>query len=715
MLETSLVSGDALYIKFPFEAGAPTSAVVSAAFTGTTATTISTTISNTNFYTLGGSLSASQWYQVVVTIGSTGMATQVAGVAGCVRFATTSTTTGDYIIYDENRCFDVLSFAPAVNTQDLAVTGYRLYSASSYLNPGSSYSVNFDVVPNVNVAGGATYVFTIASDFTFVAPCSSIACTANTGETGTDYCPVNITALTAAQYTCTVASNVLTYVVNTDINAGNYTRFQVQVSAPSKYVASAVAVSAQLRSKNAPIIFSTKAVTAGSINGIDLRTDLATVSAALYVRLFWGLTPTTVANRATGFIGCPINFYASHSYRIFNSFRTYFTPAAQIIAYPVHNNIQATWTLVSTNVIQTVVQSSFSTNLPGTLTFTFSDATVTIAGITTLSASTAYWLGIKFSLNPTTVQSGTYIATQSATPGSLTWGAVSLSAGNASKTLGTFGGVVVQVRFSMIYQTDLTTLTTSRNVFGYQAFTYWSSSDGATPAMGDSTTAGTAFTALLAGTTNPYTSGIWAKPTSVSTTNVQALLIQLYLPAGSICKATSPDYAAGSDFIVNQGNSPVTAITSLCTAQSYDDTNSATDSKGPESRVLLKLGFNNNVLRLGTAERGYGKRIGGLFPTTDTTTAFTTSARLSTATDLLENYISGSSITGLYYLSLLCKDVALTATGTTAISCYSSTDYVEAGNTFSGVALINTNIATYPTPYADSNVQIGRASCRERV
>ena len=98
MLETSLLAGDCLYIKFPFNVGSDISATISTSIDLTASTSIQTTAAaepSTSEYRLfqlpsTASLAANTWYRVVVSMGTTGLNAQLPNVMGCVRFATTS-------------------------------------------------------------------------------------------------------------------------------------------------------------------------------------------------------------------------------------------------------------------------------------------------------------------------------------------------------------------------------------------------------------------------------------------------------------------------------------------------------------------------------------------------------------------------------------------------------------------------------------------------
>ena len=709
MLETQISSNDCLFIKFPMLITTATALIstdmdptVPATMTTTPGNDLSLNTGETRFFTLNQGLTANTWYRAVVTIGDA--STQIAGVQGCVWFATTSsvgsTSAQTYITYDENRCFDVLAFAPTIDTTNFKVTGYYLFeSAQTYKSFGGTYKANLDITPSQNVGWpGATFVFTIATPYTFTGNCSSISCVSNDGSVG-DFCPsTGLAAIPSVFYNCMIspnAANVLTLVITRAVTTTT-TRLQVGIQAPNQYIRTPLSISVQFQSSKAPIIFASTTVVAGSPNGLDLTTDFPLLSLTGIHRLMWGVVPSGVlAGRSSGYQGCPIVLYASGTNKeVFNSLQTSFTLTAAIKSMKANQGIKAFWTLLSggLQLVDSLIMNSLYTTMPGTIKFAFDSTTniVTITGIADLSVTT-YSIGGKFSIDVSTDTKGAALSTIG-TPTTPNVGEVSIKTGDLAKTFVSVSALAVSVKKNMEYFD--TTVESDQLTLSNQVFSYWL--DNSIYAW-STKTAGTATSQTDAATFNNYffgrsatkgaTAAVWPKP--IGATGTQALLIQLVFDETAICFGSGTKYLGGLTLDADCAlpNSPFT----------------------PQIGVLLKVVFNNGLLAIPDTSFIYGAQvIGSLFPGATPTTSFLQySGSRTTTTGTLGNTIIKDSIGNFWHLSVSCIPISSGSALAVDLSCYSATAFSYSGgasDTFSGLAFINTNIAKYPSLYPDSSV-----------
>ena len=726
MVETQLAMGDCLFIKFPFLVQTATAAVYSSLDTTVWAVPTATTTAyaangvtpstsiDTRYYSLNAALSSGQWYRAQINITTAAAsANQAVGVAGCVWFATTSTWLNNYITYDENRCFDVLSFAPPIDTTSglFVVTGYTLYASSgTYTAFGGSYGVNFDITPSKNVdLPGAVFTITLPPvtspnlGFTFSGSCSSIACLNNDGTAG-DYCiSTNLTALPSTGYTCAVSSNVLTLTMTQAVNSSITTRIQATVQAPLQYVESHIPPTAVFKSAKAPIIFATTNVAVGTMNGINLVTAFTTITTVSgTVKLMWGVVPSsagsTFTTRLSGFAGCPISLFASGAnIKVYNSMQTSFTLTTAITAMQQDTYIKALWTIsvASSALIDSVIINSLYTTMPGTYTIDTSAANgassvITFKGLSSLSAST-YIIGGKFSLSVTNA----YVALSTlASPSSPTCGAVSIQSGDGAVTYYSISGTTIGVRTNMEYHdTGIANAGDGAFKLYNQLFSYyvddttnynWGTLAAPTTtslaqALFQSKFLGMTGTNNAAGTVSA-TAAVWPK---IGSSGTQALLLQLSFVEGAVCATTGTVYGV-----------TLTSTTSC---------SSGSSTYTPLLASMLTIVFNNGILGISSSNFYNGaKVIGTIFPGAAGTASsvFDYDSTRNTASG---NMISFESTPNFWHLNIMCKGGA----GKTLVdACFTSPAYSTTSGAlaFSAISFIGTSITKYPTLYADSYV-----------
>jgi len=704
MLETSLVLSDCLFIKFPMTIGI-SSALISTSLDISDVPTITTTpffldgtpTTDTTFYQLNSNLSSNTWYRIQITLGD--LTKQTAGVEGCIWFATTSDYHTNYIKYDENRCFDLISFAPVPDSTNFKVTASYSFATQANINTfGLTYGVNFDIVPNVEVDPGALIRLLIApgiastDTFIFGSTCSSVACSANSGNTQ-DYCPTGgINAI--SQYNCSIHQNIINFYINQPVNNNVVFRISANVINPNAITSSQITVF--YMSQKAELYFS---VVYACIETEDLTppplslmTNYPTLMIpATNVLLFWGLVQIDTKSKRN-FAGCPIYLYTSNSnsYIVFNSLQTVFTITSTIPSFSFHSNLQMAWEVIdSANSIESFLMNSFTSNLPGQISCTssLSTSTITCLNIKDLTPQN-YYISVKFALQ----RISSFLSTFTPTPVNPTCGGIVISTGTGGYTVATITGLQIGVKKNVEYY-DATIANTGdgSNIYYNQLFSYWSS-DTADYNFQDSPgsvsiTLQTFQTKFLGLTTGKGASAaVWPKGSSQKT---QALLLFFKATSSLIC-STTPNYAG--------------SVTSPC-----DGTGGAAENYA----VLLKIVFNNNVVGISKSNLANGvKKIGTLFQVYSSSTFLygTTGnsqnygwfpQQTGTNADPLVNYIKmeGGSTASYWHVSVLCYAAVIDA------SCYNILGYSGTTNpSISGISFIDTDITTYPTLYADANV-----------
>jgi len=705
MFETALAQGDYLFIKFPMLVGSA-AASISTSMDLTVLPTISTTPQclngdtvstpnsiDTRYYGLSQALPANTWYRVQVNISDP--SNQSPGVQGCVWFATTSDYNTNYITYDENRCFDVISFAPIIDQTGTAfiVTGYFQYAfLNSYQTFGGTYTANFDITPSQNVSlPGALFQVTLPSGFVFTGTCSNIACSANDGSAG-DYCvSTNLASLPSGTYTCTYVANVLTFAVTNAVTVATM-RITIGIQNPYQYIPVASTFFATFQSAIAPIIFANSSVTSGNANGLNLVTNFTTLSLTGTVQLLWGVVPTSnFAARASGYAGCPIVLYATNTIKVYNSLQTTFTLTSAIKAMTLNSNINVEWTVMNggLQLVDSLIYSSVFTNFPGAPTFTFtpSSSMIIFSGLSDLAATT-YMIGGKFSIDVLTADSKVAaVSTTSSTPSTPNCGGVNILTGDGLMVYASVTGLAIGIKKNMEYSDQNISTTGNGDLKLYnQIFSYWSSETTqyawGTNAVPAPIAEGTYANYFLGKGSVGATAAIWPKP--VGTSGIQGFLIQLVFANSAVCNSNSTNYLGltlGTD--CSTGANPYTTQIAL----------------------LLKIVFNNGVLNIPSSSYTYGAQvIGTLFPGATSGTSYLNYDSNRSTTSAIGNIIAQDTVNNFWHFSISC--VGKTGGSTPDVTCFSASAFssIQGSEAFSALAFINTAITNYPSLYPDSNV-----------
>ena len=709
MLETSLIMNDCLYVVFPMNMGSST-ATISQSFDPTIAGTMATIsqkldgdpTKDTTFYQLTTPLDANIWYRIQITLGD--LSQQIAGVQGCIWFASTSDYHSNYITYDENRCFDLISFAPEVDTVSLQVNGYYAYADSNKINSfGQSYGVYFDVIPNQIVYFPGARIRLVINpgtgsldSFTFGNTCSNIQCSGNSGTSG-DYCPANgINAIPNNAYNCSVSNNILNFYINQMVSKQI---FRISASIINPLALVSTTITAYYLSQKTEIYFSLlNSIAAGSVNPLSLMTNYPTlIMNADSVLLFWGVAYQDLSVK-NGYVGCPIYLYTSNSnnYIVFNSMKTSFTLVSTIPSLSFHSNLQAVWTVINViDAVEMFLMNSINSNFPGEIScinsiVSGSIATIICQGITDLSAAFTYYISGKFALT----RGSTFLSTFSPPPNPAPiGGGIVVKTGDSMSNVLQVNGISIGVKRNIeYYDSGIANTGDGSSKYYNQLFSYWSSDtveynmvDSAGSVTNTLNTFKTKFLGLTSG--KAATAAVWTKGTSTKT---QALMLQFTATPTLMCTSTA--HYVGT-------------VTSPC---------DGTGGASANYVVLLKIIFNNNVLGIPKTNFIKGvKIIGTLFQ------VYSSSVLLYGTTynsqnynwypqqtginaDPLVNYIDkkgGGIIPSFWHVSVLCYAQTIDA------SCYNILPYSGTINpSVSGISFIDTNINTYPTMYSDIEV-----------
>lgn len=423
-LETSLVVGDYLVLKFPFNVGFPTASIsISMDIKGQALFNLIRTSGTDpeHYFQLSNQLTAGTWYRLQVNIAQNSLGSQTGGPQGCVNMQSASSSTNDRIIYDSNLCLDYISFGPVVDTTIFKVFGSHTYTqANVILNFGQSYTVFFDVFPNVEVEEGAVIVLSIAgTSFSFGSSCVSISCLI--GSTNPD-CPTNYNYnMTVMPGNCISNGQTLTFTLDKKVTINPF-RIQAMIINPNGVASSSV--TAIYKSKKAETWFATAPVLGNVVNPLSLSTSYPSISATSTVQLFWGLQSASSLT-GTNFLGCPITLYrvfsttgtnAPGTLRVLNSVKTTVSISTTINSFRALQFISIIWTPVdiSTGVVilLSTVQSTFPV-VSGTTSkcIGFSTNGVNCNNIDSMTIGSSYVISAKVILNPATAASPPTTAT----------------------------------------------------------------------------------------------------------------------------------------------------------------------------------------------------------------------------------------------------------------------------------------------------------------
>ena len=91
---------------------------------------------------------------------------------------------------------------------------------TTHTTPTQSFTVYIDLTPTYYYPAGTYYISMINSDFKFSGSCTNVGHTCETTDLNTPTKCVNITAVEAGKGTCSIASNIITYDITTEIIAG---------------------------------------------------------------------------------------------------------------------------------------------------------------------------------------------------------------------------------------------------------------------------------------------------------------------------------------------------------------------------------------------------------------------------------------------------------------------------------------------------------------
>ena len=705
-LETSLVAGDYIYVKFPFSVGVA-SATISVNLEVSGVSTMKLTRNSgtdpEHFFLLPSQLLAGTWYRFLLKVADSSMGSQTPGPQGCVNFQTASSDGTDRIIYDANSCLDYVSFGPAVDTTIFKVYGSYTYTQAIVTkNFGQTYTAFFDVFPNVEVEQGAIIQLNIVNpSFSFGSSCTSIDCLI--GSTNPD-CPstynYNMTQMTG---TCTSNGQTLTFTLNQKVSLNPF-RIQALIVNPNTVDVSGIV--AIYKSKKAETWFATTSVQASSLNPISLATSYPLISATATVSLFWGLQHAVVG--ATSFLGCPIYIYktpASHKLSIINSMQSSISITTTINSFKDLGYLAILWYPVEVTTGLTVLLSSIQSTFPvvsGTrsvLSYLSSQNAVNLTNIDTLTQGSNYKISGKF-----------VIVSESTTA---SCGKVEFYKGvDSSAKLGTSSAATILMKTNhekfeiapdAVYSPSGATLLASMS---YNIFhSYLKSSIDLSLTRSTADVSGPTlseqfykkiFENFYTGTTGKP--GVFIRPSSATESDNYGLFILLNIVKDADICLPSIIGAATNCFLT-------------AAAASYDNT----------AVVMLKIVFNNNVLNINSNDFPSGVLIVGTFFAHMNSVAidYTTVAG-HTGTAIFDYGIQNSykvnfitQTDNYHHVTLICKPFKVPDT-VAYTGCYNVPAVAFAGTpgavptwtsaTFGGISFLKTKINVYPSQYFDTNV-----------
>jgi len=363
-VDTPLVAGDYLVVKFPFNIGLAVTAQlttnvdVSGAIAG-----FLTRASGTDpehFFLLSSPIPAGVWHRLLIRVDPTTLGSQTFGPQGCINLQTASADTTDRIIYDTNSCLDYISLGPDVDTTIFKVFGQYTYTQQTALTSfGQTYTAFFDVFPNVLVSDGAIVTLTIAgTDFGFGSSCQSVSCLV--GSTDPD-CPSTYTYnITQVLGSCTSSGQTLTFTLTQDVTLNP---FRIRTSIVNPNTVATSGINAVYKSRRAETWFASVAVQPNSLNPLALTTNYPNIQASSAVLLFWGIPHAVVSS--SGFIGCPIYLYKTGAtIPIFNSIRTIVSISTTINSFRALNYLHTVWYPAEISTGVTILMSSVRSTFP---------------------------------------------------------------------------------------------------------------------------------------------------------------------------------------------------------------------------------------------------------------------------------------------------------------------------------------------------------------
>lgn len=695
-LESSLTTSEYIYVKFPFNIGSGSKAVLYSNLDyninyGEISLKRVSGTENDHFFQLptGTNLVAGTWYRLNVISDPSKISEQTVGAQGCINLQTTSDIGENRIIYDLNRCADYISLGPLVDTNLFKVEGSYSVKNSAVINTfGQSYTTFFDVRPGVEIEGGSIFVLNIdKTDFSFGSACASVSCSIASAGAGSD-CPgaYDIPIVTS---TCVSSAQTLTFNLNQKLSVGSTFRIQATIINSKTLVATARDIYAIHKSRKAETWFGYTTVLTASTNGLSLKTAYSSITIQNSVSLFWGLSYAS-----TQPVGCPIFLYRSNSVlTVFNSITSTLNIQSQIQSLPTPiNYIIMNWYPVDGDgTISAIIMSSFSTTLP----FVSGNSQLTsCTPQVTTSAPIMKYVSCK---NIDSIPSGSYKVSikvsldSSKSSSQVGVGKVEFKTGETVATAITSGSAItIGVKKNFEYIDPAFTSSSLTNAKLNTVYSYKKDDLTLTPLDKDSGTSKVlkaTRTTMLANALCYFLgdtctgiktgkAGVWAKPA----TDADSVIHGIFIPLAFI-QASSGTHE-GAACLVSVG------------AQ-------ADCSTADHAAVMLKIIFNNNVLNIPSSDLTKGAYLVGTmfakFDGTDLAAAMTSTVK-DYNVDSNSNFIASNN--GFYHLTIVCKTITTTTDG----SCFNSQAYTLADSYGGGIAFYNTKISSYPSNYVDDKV-----------
>ena len=690
LFETSLASGEYIYVKFPFLIGALT---VSQLALENISGGINTALQDLarlagtdpeHYFALVNPVLAGQWYRLTVIVDSSKLADQTVGAQGCVKVETTSGSGEDRIIYDSNACVEYISLGPLVDTTLFKVEGSYSVKNTAVINTfGQAYTAFFDVRPSFEIEGGSIIELTIdGTDFSFGSSCASVSCSIASAGAGSD-CPgaYDIPLVTS---TCVATAQILTFNLNQKFTFGGTFRIQATIINSNTLIASAKNIYAVHKSRKAETWFSYTTVTSSATNGLSLKTSYPSITVQNAVTLFWGLTYAQTQS-----VGCPIYLYRTNTINVFNSITSSITISTQIqsLPKPIYNIVMS-WYPVDNANAGTLVMSSLSTNFPF---ISGRNSVNSCSKVTTTSAPVLDYITCKYL---DSIPSGTYKIsvkielTSGNTYSSVGVGKIEFKTGESSPTsIASGSAVVIGIKKNMEYLDDGFTKTTLIKVQLNQVYSYKKDDLALTPLV--AAVSGKVLQAtrqamnidaicyfLADSCLSPKVgrAGVWAKPS----TDADTVIHGVFIPIVFAVDGTS-----------NEGPACLISVGAQLSCKTAD-----------HAAVMLKIIFNNNVLNIPSGDFTKGAYlVGTMFAKMDSVDihASMSGTVKDYNVDANSNFISSTA--SFYHLTIVCK----TTSTATDYSCFTSTKLDTSGS-MSGISLYNTKITNYPSNYVDDKV-----------
>lgn len=691
LFETSLISGEYIYVKFPFLLGPLADAQLVLENINGAPNPVAQDLDRLagtdpeHYFALNNQVLAGQWYRLIVYVDSSKLADQTVGAQGCVKVETTSDIGEDRIIYDSNACVEYITLGPLVDNTLFKVEGSYSVKNSAVINTfGQTYTAFFDVRPSFEIEGGSIVELNIeGTDFSFGSSCTNVACSIASAGAGSD-CPgaYDIPLVTS---TCIAAAQTLTFSLNQKFTLGGTFRIQASIINSNTLIATAKNIYAVHKSRKAETWFSYTTVTSSANNGLSLKTAYPSITIQNTVTLFWGLTYSQTQS-----IGCPIYLYRTKTINIFNSITSTIAISTQIQSLPKPiNNIAMSWYPVDNSNTGVLLMSSLSTTFP----FISGRSSInSCSKVTSSSApildyitckyldsipSGAYKISVKIELDSTNTYSSVGV------------GKIEFKTGESSPTsIASGAAVVVGVKKNVEYLDEAFTKSNVANVKWNQVYSYKKDSLGLAPLTIESNgkvlkaTRVTMITAakcyfLGDGCTDPKVgqAGVWAKPFTDTDTVIHGVFIPIVF-----------DQDSSSNY---EGPACLVTVGTKLNCQLAD-----------HAVVMLKIIFNNNILNIPSGDFNKGAYlVGTIFAKMEdgNLSASMSETVKDYGVDANSNFISSTA--GFYHLTIVCKTTALD----TGSSCFISKK-LSADGDMGGIAFYNTKITSYPSNYVDDKV-----------